>query len=426
LESLDDTIDSNNLPDEHVNLFKKLFLQGNIILETVGLLSVYVFNHSQACKNYIKARYTHIIIDEYQDSGNEQHLLFLKIKALELNAIAVGDANQSIFKFSGKSSEYLVDLAKRKDEFHLFPLDYNHRCHPSIINYSLLLLNSKSELLDYDDIHVYEKLVQGNEVSIAQWLTGAIINYERLYKVTKRNKIGVLVRNNRTGNLVHDNLGLPHKYFVNTSLDEDFTIWSGIFRNLFAILFDKHRSKTEFVEGYISSDNNRTRVIGVLKQINELSRMVSQSPIDIVPVMEMFERVALSLFPGGKNNKSLTLLQQVLSDSSILESYKPAAENEMQIMSLHKSKGLEFDIVFHLDLYEWILPKKEINNGEASFSDLRQDVNLHYVGITRAKKCCVLCHSSQRTNYEFKPKTGNPSEFLRGKVLQKMRKQSPC
>ena len=170
LESLDNVIDPDNLPKEHVLMLKKMFLDGKIILESVGLLSVYVFNHNQACKNYIKARYTHIIIDEYQDSGKEQHLLFLKINALGLSAIAVGDANQSIFKFSGKSSEYLLDLAKREDEFQLFPLDYNHRCHPSIINYSLLLLNPKSQLLDYDDIHVHEKLVQGNEVSIGQLL----------------------------------------------------------------------------------------------------------------------------------------------------------------------------------------------------------------------------------------------------------------
>lgn len=425
LEELQGEIDLNNLPKEHIDQFKKLFVQGKIVLEAVGILAFYIFNQSQACRTYIKARYTHIIIDEYQDSGKEQHLLFLKIKELGLNAIAVGDANQSIFKFSGKSAEYLVDLAKRKKEFKLFPLDYNHRCHPSIINYSLLLLNPKSEILDYEEIHVHKKLVQGNEATIAHWLKQSIIKYERLYKVAKKNMIAVLARNGRTGNIIHNNLGLPHKYFENTPLDDDFTVWSGIFRELLAILFDNNRSKIEFVEGYINSDSHRRKVIGVLKQIKDLTGKVSQARIDIVSVMKMFESIASSLHPTGKNDKSLVLLQDVLSNNSLLESYKPASENEIQIMSLHKSKGLEFDIVFHLDLYEWILPKKEIDNGQTKFSDIKQDTNLHYVGITRAKKCCILCYSSQRTNYEFKQKKGNPSEFLLSKVLQKMSKESP-
>lgn len=425
LENLSDVVDPNNPPREYILLFRELFLKGNIILELVGLLAVYIFNHSQACKNYIKAKYTHIIIDEYQDCGSEQHLLFLKIKAIGLKAIAVGDANQSIFKFSGKSSEFLVDLAKRKDEFQLFPLDYNHRCHPSIINYSLLLLNPNSQLLDNGEIHVHEKLIQGNEISIAQWLTAATVKYEGLYNVTKRNKIGILVRNNRTGNLVHKNLRTPHKYFESTSLDEDFSIWSGIFRNLLTMLFDNKLSKIEFVEEYISRDVNRTKVIGVLRQINELNKMISQSPIDVPSVIEMFVNIGMSLHPAGRNSESLILLKEVLLDAHLLESYKPAAENEIQIMSLHKSKGLEFDVVFHLDLYEWILPKKEINNDVKSFTDLRQDINLHYVGITRAKKCCVLCHSTKRTNFAFEQKNGNPSEFLLAEYLKKKRIQSP-
>lgn len=425
LDEFEDKIDLENIPGEYIDMFKKLFSQGKVVLESIGLLALYIFNHSQACRTYIKARYTHIIIDEYQDSGKEQHLLFIKIKKLGISAIAVGDANQSIFKFSGKSSEYLVDLAKRKDEFRLFPLDYNHRCHPSIINYSLLLLNSKSETLDYDEIHVYEKLIQGNEEMIAQWLNLAIRKYESLYNVVSRNKIGILVRNNRTGNLIHDNLKLLHKYFEGTPLDDDFTIWSGIFRDLLSILFDKNKSKIDFVEDYINSDINRTKVIEVLRQIAELNKKVLQNPIDITTMMKICEKIAFSLHPTGKNDKSLLLLRDVLASSKLLESYKPASENEIQIMSIHKSKGLEFDIVFHLDLYEWILPKKEIKNGKTDFTDIRQDVNLHYVGITRAKKCCVLCHSNHRTNYEFKQKVGNPSEFLLLKILQKMRKTSP-
>ncbi|WP_343689419.1 ATP-dependent helicase [Chitinophaga sp.] len=425
LNWLDDKIDLDNLPQKHIDLLKKLFLQGRIVLESVGLFSIYVFNKSKACRKYIKSRYTHIIIDEYQDTGKEQHLLFLKIKELGLTAIAVGDTNQSIFKFSGKSSDYLIDLAKQKDGFTLFPLDFNHRCDASIINYSLLLLNKNSDLLPCDNIHVFEKQVQGNEVQIAQWLSKAIIQYTNRYKVNKESKVGVLVRNGRTGTIIHNNIGLPHKYFEATPLDEDFTIWSGLFRDLLSIIFDKAQSRTTFVENYISTDINRTKVISILKQIKELGEKFASPNFDLLSIADLSERIATNLHPSGRNSKSIILLKEVLSDARLLESYKPAADNEIQIMSLHKSKGLEFDIVFHLDLYEWILPKKELKDNKGFFSDLVQDINLHYVGITRAKKCCVLCYSNRRTNHKFENKPGNPSEFLKVEYLQKKRNPSP-
>ncbi|HEY2582744.1 MAG TPA: ATP-dependent helicase [Mucilaginibacter sp.] len=425
LNWLDEDFDPEKLQKEHMGFLKKMFLQGQIVLESVALLALYVFDNSRACKNYLKARYAYLFIDEYQDCGKEQHALFLRIKNIGLVAIAVGDANQSIFKFSGKSSEFLIDLGKRKDEFELFPLDYNHRCHPSIINYSLLLLNDKAELLMADSIHVFEKKVTGNEVQIAQWLAVAIPQYKKGYKVNAANKIGILVRNSRTGKLINDNLSLPHKYFETTSLDEDFTIWSGIFRELLTIVFDSKLSKTEFVGKYIDPDTNRGRAISILKAIKQLEDDFGADDKNAVKILDQFEQLAKSLHPTGYNQKSIELLKEIISSSKLLDAYKPALDEEVQIMTLHKSKGLEFDVVFHLDMYEWILPKKEIENRQQFFTDITQDLNLHYVGITRAKKSSVLCYSTQRTNYKNEQKTGNSSEFLDIPVLQNKRLPSP-
>jgi superfamily I DNA/RNA helicase len=425
LNLVDSPDNLSGLSDDHIKLLKRIFLKGQIVLESVGILSVYIFDNSNACRTYIKARFTHIFIDEYQDCGHEQHTLFLKIKEIGLAAIAVGDSNQSIFKFSGKSSEHLIDLAKRNKEFQLFALDYNHRCHPSIINYSLLLLNKKTNLLVSKETHVHEKLISGNESFIAKWLSTAIAKYEKAYQITKRNDIGILVRNSRTGNIIHDHIGLTHKYFESTPLDNDFTIWSGLFRELLAVLFDKSKSKIEFIDSYIGNKNQRTKVSEVLKQILELDKMIRESPIDVDTSIDLFNNIAILIHPTGKNDQSINLLREVVSTRKLLDSYMPANENEIQIMSIHKSKGLEFEIVFHLDLYEWILPKKEIINSKKRFSDLTQDTNLHYVGITRAKKCCVLCYSNQRTNSMLETKTGNASEFLKLEILKDRKISSP-
>jgi len=57
-------------------------------------------------------------------------------------------------------------------------------------------------------------------------------------------------------------------------------------------------------------------------------------------------------------------------------------------MTLHKSKGLEFDVVLHLDLYDWVSPIREYVKGSYNvvFQNEQQCLNLHYVGVTRARK----------------------------------------
>jgi superfamily I DNA/RNA helicase len=152
-----------------LHILKAYYKKGILFLETNGALAVYVIINSMSCRRFIKSRYTHVIIDEYQDSGIEQNELFLAIKDIGLTAIAVGDADQSIFGFSGKDSKYLLDLSKR-DDFRLFPVNYNHRCHASIINYSLRLLNKNVELLKTNEIRIFEKVCTGIQTSIAAWI----------------------------------------------------------------------------------------------------------------------------------------------------------------------------------------------------------------------------------------------------------------
>lgn len=60
-------------------------------------------------------------------------------------------------------------------------------------------------------------------------------------------------------------------------------------------------------------------------------------------------------------------------------------------MTLHKSKGLEFNIVFHMDMYKWIIP-----NEYGDESSVQQDLNLHYVGLTRAKDACYIMNGTAR------------------------------
>ncbi|OWF76315.1 hypothetical protein B4907_20065 [Yersinia kristensenii] len=115
-------------------------------------------------------------------------------------------------------------------------------------------------------------------------------------------------------------------------------------------------------------------------------------------------------------------INEVINNVEIRNNYKKSSDNEIQILTLHKSKGLEFDFVFHIDLYDWILPRRAFIKGsyDIVFENEEQCLNLHYVGITRAKKGIVLITSTKRLNSDLEEKNGNPSQFLERQGLAEL------
>jgi len=393
--------------EEHIDILKSRFLKGQLFLETSGALALFTLTHSAACKRYVRARYSHIIIDEYQDSGLEQHELFLAVQGFGLVAVAVGDADQSIFGFSNKDSKYLLSLAKNPS-FRSFPITYNHRCHPSIINYAMRLIDENAALLDADEVRLFYKSCAGTAAAVAKWIEASLPKLLAKYSVAKASNVGILVRSGATGALVDQSLGIKHRYFAAHPLEEHFSLWARLFCDLLAYRYDDGRTAQEIIDAVSSrlKEGEVRKARGLIKNLRECGDE------DLFDVMEA---VATVLLPAARKDEPVALLR-ASAIADIAQHFAPAADDEVQVMSIHKSKGLEFDLVFHLDLYEWVLPSKQpgpendFDNPEYPAWD--QDTNLHYVGITRARKACILCTSSRRINSHGQEKAGNPSEFL--------------
>ncbi|EEG90661.1 hypothetical protein COPCOM_00889 [Coprococcus comes ATCC 27758] len=101
-------------------------------------------------------------------------------------------------------------------------------------------------------------------------------------------------------------------------------------------------------------------------------------------------------------------MDAIIADDILLENYIPPQDNEITIMTLHKSKGLEFNVVFHMDMYKYII-SDELGDAE----EKKQSLNLHYVGITRAIDVCYIMNGTRR----YRAKYGDfydakPSSFL--------------
>ena len=415
--------DYDDIEATQIEDLKALFCQGYVLVESLELLALYIIKNCPACRKYLQARYKYVFIDEFQDADTYTNELFLLLIELGLKGIAVGDVNQSIFGFANKNSEYLKSL-ETKTDFTSFTLGDNFRCSIPIINYSNRLLDENSTILDTDKEGMYLVRVNGSEYSIAEYIDNEIESVKSEWNVSDNSEIAILVKNERTQKIIDESLEVPHRVIKTTPLDMDLNPRSRLYTLLLRFYFDDSLAFMSVIDEYVEFGSltiyERKRLI----EESLLVKSIDEMEVDQLSIH--FKTIADILLPKIQDGTSLQKLNKILNNEKDLESYKPLSSNEIQIMTLHKSKGLEFDIVFHLNMSDWELPFKHIENNDFNnplYPNWEQDINLHYVGITRARKACYLVRGTQRTNSQNCLKPAHDSEFLSINKLYLLRKE---
>lgn len=407
---------------EHWLNLKNLFLEGKVLIESIELIALLLIKCCTACRNHLKARFKYVFIDEFQDADTYTNDIFHELIGLGMIGIVVGDVNQSIFGYDQKSSKYL-NLLENDSKFTCFKLDKNFRCAQSIVNYSNRLLDGKINIIDTNDIRMKMVEVNGDEEKIAQYLDDTIPLAKVKWEIKNLSKVAILVKYKHIQNRLNECLKIPHQVIETTLLDKDLNPKSRLFAFLLNYYFDKQKPFLSVIEEFEDFDalnmKNRLRLQSIKKAIRDTQeeKIMFELPL-------LFKEVANILLPNCDEGSSLTYLNEVLQQQLLLDTYRPLTDKEVVIMTLHKAKGLEFELVYHLNMNEWEFPIKKPLNGDWNnlyYPDLVQDLNLHYVGITRAKKECVLITNTKRHNKDGQVKNSSPSEFLSRNGLEQLR-----
>jgi superfamily I DNA/RNA helicase len=112
---------------------KELRVQGVIDFEDMPLLAMRALRDSEWVQKAILAKYPIIAVDEYQDLGRPLHRMVLGLCfSAGVRLFAVGDADQSIYGFTGAHPELLKELADRIDVQEV-RLKLNYRCGSRIV-----------------------------------------------------------------------------------------------------------------------------------------------------------------------------------------------------------------------------------------------------------------------------------------------------
>ncbi|MDQ0122473.1 DNA helicase-2/ATP-dependent DNA helicase PcrA [Pseudomonas lini] len=400
-------IDSNNIND-YLPILKNLYQRGCIFFPAIPFLANHIIKNSKACRNYLKARYSTVYIDEYQDSSSAQHNLFLLLLELGIRGICVGDVQQSIYGWRKSSPEFLKQLIGRPD-FHHVTVSINYRCHTSISNYANRLFSENVEITATEEIRVYQCLVEGDELDTASKLNKIIPSILKKFPVGNSSDIAILTRYNKGLQRLKDKLTIPCKIYTEDELGKIESKTSQLWSSLIEFRFNKTILVDDILNTYSSfADTHRNRLKSLRDAIKK-TRTVSLEDLE-----DCLAGTSKILLGTTATALEINALHQIIQDPEALNHYLPPTNDQVQCMTLHKSKGLEFDIVIHLDLVDWVFPKRipGENFNDTVYPELEQDLNLHYVGITRAKRACILIHTTQRINAQGVIKQANPSMFL--------------
>ena len=81
----------------------------------------------------ISGRFTHIMVDEYQDTNFAQYLILRKLSQKHQNICVVGDDSQSIYAFRGAKIENILNFKKDYPQHNIFRLEQNYRSTQVIV-----------------------------------------------------------------------------------------------------------------------------------------------------------------------------------------------------------------------------------------------------------------------------------------------------
>lgn len=130
----------------------------DIVVESINLL-----NSKPLIRKKLQEKYKHVLVDEFQDNNFAQ-LELVKLVSDNGNVTAVGDDDQSIFRFQGAYMKNFNDFQKYFTNTKVVNLDQNYRSTQNIVNLANSLV---SNIEERQKKSLFSKNIQGNKIKVS-------------------------------------------------------------------------------------------------------------------------------------------------------------------------------------------------------------------------------------------------------------------
>ena len=423
---------------------------GDLILHTVKILE-----KNDNIRELYSTNFKYILVDEYQDTNYIQSRWLNLLSQKNKNLCCVGDDDQSIYSWRGAEIKNFLEFDQIYKNTKVIRLEQNYRSSQNILSVaSNLIANNQNRVgktltttMEEGDLVKLNCFKNGRDEAI-----GVSDEIEKkLKKKYSYNNMAILVRaifQTREFEERFLKIGMPYRILGGTKFYERSEI-----KDCVAYLRLIHQEKDDLAFERIV--NNPKRSIGdtTLKTIHEFAKKnnfsLEVSSIKMIEqnLIKPKTKIGLNFFLNSlhkwrndltvKNISHIKLLQIILDESgySAMLKNKKDVDNEnrlenikellsamkefdnlenflehvalatsidqdwqgekINMMTMHGSKGLEFDVVFLPGWEEGLFPHQK-SLEEKGQNGLEEERRLAYVGITRAKKKALISFSMNR------------------------------
>ena len=422
---------------------------GDLILHCVK-----IFEKNLDIRKLYSKNFKYILVDEYQDTNLIQSKWLNYLAEYNENICCVGDDDQSIYSWRGAEIKNFLKFDKIYENTKIIRLEKNYRSTQNILSVASKLIENNQNRVGKK---LYTNSDNGELVSLNCYnngrdeATGVGDRIEKLKKKYSLNNISILVRaifQTREFEERFLKIGLPYRIIGGIKFYERAEI-----KDCIAYLRIIHQAQDDLSFERIINVPKRSIGDSTIKQINEYAKknelsleVASKKLLEnnkIKPKTKIGLTSFLNLIEKWRNDFNvkkfghIKLLQTILDESSYSQMLKNKKdlENEnrlenikellnamkefdnlesflehvalatsidknwegqkVNLMTIHASKGLEFDVVFLPGWEEGLFPhQKSIE--EKGEKGLEEERRLAYVGITRAKKLVNISFSMNR------------------------------
>ncbi len=438
--------------------YQNALLKNNYVdFDDLLLLSYNILNADENFAKEQSAKYHYIMVDEYQDTNELQFQILQKLCTTHENIAVVGDDDQSIYAWRGAKIENILNFQKQFHNVKLVKLEQNYRSTDTILKAANALISHNKKRLgkilistkeNGDEIEILEnenekeeskkvvsyikELLQSgirpSEIAILYRINALSLAFEealmkaripfkilsgmRFYERAEIKDIIAYLRfllNHNDDFSLKRIINKPKRAFGETSFKKlqikAKELNLPLFETLCALQGTKFFSAKldKEMEKFINTIEYLTQIDDIKLLLNEFENKIKlkefyKSDISgddnkVRNINEFYANVKEKVDSG-----EISSINELLNDIS-LQSDQDGIEGEcVYLMSIHASKGLEFDAVFLIGLEEdnFFPMFRGEDAFEPSESDIEEGRRLAYVAITRAKKKLFLSSCNVR------------------------------
>ena len=434
----------------------------DLLKYTVLLLN----SNDKIADNFLKSL-SFIMIDEYQDTNHLQALITKALAKFNNNVMAVGDDSQSIYSFRGANFKNIMEFPQLFPKVQIIKLQENYRSPQEILDFSNEIIRN----LKYKYPKVLHSNKKGkekpaiiptkNEQEQSEFIVNRILDL--LDEGVNLNEIAVLIRSayfsydlelelqkkkipfQKIGGIkfveaahIKDVLA-----FLKTSVNiKDVLSFSRILTLLNGIGHKKANQIISVLNFDLLKNFDKNFPISKINKLTneeelfQLLKLLKNLAFDEESLAEKIQKVIIFYTPYFQSkfddynkrekdfNSLLTIasryddLQSFLSDlaldppnSSIIDFEDEQKEkNFLTISTIHSAKGLEWEVVFIMNVVEGYFPSYySLKNEE----QLEEERRLFYVAVTRAKERLYITYPMFINSNEMGSSFARPSTFLK-------------